>query len=76
MKDKIAHAVFGWIISLALGGLFQNVVIGLLGGCLAGIIKEVVWDKWLNKGTPELLDFVATCIGAILGLIMLLPARF
>jgi hypothetical protein len=31
---------------------------------------------WLGKGTPELLDFVATFIGAALGLAMLLLVRF
>ena len=76
MKDKIAHAVLGWIISLALGGLFQNAVIGFLFGCLAGAVKEAVWDWWLKKGTPEFMDFVATCAGAILGLMMLLPVQF
>jgi len=76
VKDKIARALLGWIISLALGGLFQNVVIGFVFGCMTGAAKEAIWDKWWKKGTPEFLDFLATCAGAMLGLIMLLPARF
>jgi hypothetical protein len=34
---------------------------------LAGLAKELVWDKWMGKGTPSQMDFLFTLVGAILG---------
>lgn len=33
--------------------------------------KELVWDLWLGKGNPELLDFGATMILPLIGLFIL-----
>ena len=30
-----------------------------------GIGKELVWDKWMQKGTPDWGDFGADCVGLI-----------
>jgi hypothetical protein len=74
--DKIVHAGFGFFFALIFGFIMRNAWFGFAIAILAGAAKEVVWDLWLGKGTPELLDFVATFIGAALGLAMLLLVRF
>jgi hypothetical protein len=74
VKDKIVHAGFGFFITLVIGFIFRNSLIGFLAGCFAGAAKEFIWDWWLKKGTPELFDFLATCMGASLGFAFLLFA--
>jgi len=74
--DKVVHAGFGFFFALIFGFIMRNAWFGFAIAVLAGATKEVVWDWWLKKGTPELLDFMATFIGAALGFAMLLLVRF
>lgn len=32
-----------------------------------GVLKELIWDKLLKKGTPEWKDILADALGIILG---------
>jgi hypothetical protein len=74
-KDKKKHFVLGILIALAgcfaayfvLGMKENPIYLGSGLGILAGLAKELVWDKWMGKGTPSQMDFVFTLIGAILG---------
>ncbi len=75
-KDKVLHWMFGFFGSLAIGLPLQNAWSGLASGILAGLTKELVWDLWLKKGTPEFMDFLATLIGAGMAFAVLLLAKF
>jgi len=70
-KDKILHFVAGIGVTL-----FFSIVIspvwGVLFGIAFGIGKELIWDEWLKKGTPEVLDFLATALGSLLVFVMLM----
>lgn len=59
--DKRKHFIAGLLISLVSGIFFPW--LGILLGFIAGALKEL-WDKKGN-GTPEWMDFVFTCIGAL-----------
>ncbi len=48
---------------------------GFLVAAVVGAAKEIIWDWLLKKGTPELLDFVATVLGGVLGAVILHAAR-
>ena len=48
---------------------------GFLVAAVVGAAKEIIWDWLLKKGTPELLDFVATVLGGALGAVILHAAR-
>jgi uncharacterized membrane protein len=48
---------------------------GFLVAAVVGAAKEIIWDWLLKKGTPELLDFVATVAGGVLGAVILHAAR-
>lgn len=50
-------------------GLF-NPIAGLVIAISAGFAKDVVWDLYLKKGTFELLDILATAVGAVIGAIV------
>ena len=63
--DKIYHLVAGFVIALVFGLI--NPFLGLVAGITAGLAKDIIWDLYLKKGTFEVLDILATIIGAILG---------
>lgn len=63
-SDKRLHLYAGIAISFVVG--FFVPWLGLLLGCIAGLMKEV-WDSQGN-GTVEVMDFVFTCIGATIAL--------
>ena len=69
-RDKKLHLLSGLALSILAGLLFCP-LIGLLTAAMAGALKEIVWDWWLKKGTPEFLDFVATVAGGTIGYILL-----
>ncbi len=69
-KDKVMHFCAGLALSL-LAGLFVSPMFGLLIAAAVGALKEIIWDWLLKKGTPELLDFVATVAGGVIGYLLL-----
>ena len=64
--DKIYHLVAGFLIALIFGLI--NPVFGLGMAVLAGILKDVVWDKFLKNGTFEVLDIFFTGVGGVIGM--------
>lgn len=73
-QDKQKHLLAGLALSI-LAGLFVYPLIGLATAAVVGALKEIIWDWLLKKGTPELLDFVATVLGGVLGAVILHAAR-
>lgn len=63
-KDKKLHLLAGLALSL-LAGLLLSPLWGLVTASVIGALKELIWDWLLKKGTPELLDFVATVGGRL-----------
>ena len=67
MNDKLKHFLACGMISTIVLILFaviphgnmygwdKAIAIGV--GCLAAAAKELIWDKWLKKGTPDYYDF-------------------
>lgn len=55
--DKLLHFTMGVLLAL---------VFGLPVALVVGVAKEVIWDWKLKRGTPEVLDIVATALGAII----------
>lgn len=45
-------------------------LIGMHTGIAAGAVKELFWDGFLEKGTPDAGDFVATLGGSAAGAIL------
>ena len=73
-KDKKLHLLAGLALAIIAGLLFCP-LIGLATAAVVGALKEIVWDWLLKKGTPEILDFVATVAGGVLGAVILHAAR-
>ena len=66
--DKFNHLLAGYVIVYAIS--FINPFVALFLCFVAGIGKEVIWDKALGKGQYEIADMVWTWAG---GLMALLP---
>ena len=68
------HFAAGLALSLLIG-LLCTPTWGLLTAVVVGALKEISWDWWLGRGTPEVLDFVATVAGGAFGAVILHAAR-
>lgn len=63
-RDKLLHLIGGIYLFLILSlAMPHEIACGVT--IIVGICKEVVWDKWFGKGTPEILDTTMTSIGAL-----------
>lgn len=65
-KDDLLHILFSVIIMTVLKLLLPWWIAAILT-MFVGILKELIWDKWLKKGTPEWRDIVSDIIGIIIG---------
>ena len=61
-QDKKKHFVAVFAIT-AIVSLFFGYIIGVIVAVIAAAGKEL-YDKVTGTGTPEVLDFVATIVGA------------
>jgi len=56
-KDKILHLIAGAIIALAFVLIFQycqiNIFWAMVPVTIIGGAKELIWDKWMEKGCAE-----------------------
>lgn len=75
-KDKLWHflgaVLITWIVLLASHLWFPmhyNWDYGLAFAVafIVVVAKELVWDMWLKKGTPELMDFFWGFVAAVVG---------
>lgn len=70
-QDGLAHILASLVLCAVLGvflPLWAAVIIALA----VGIIKELVWDLWLEKGTAEWRDMVSDAVGVLLGVALVL----
>lgn len=65
-KDDLLHILFSVIIMTVLKLLLPWWIAAILT-MFVDILKELIWDKWLKKGTPEWRDIVSDIIGIIIG---------
>lgn len=71
MNDKLKHAIAGAGIAIVMLVFFLFVQIPynwdkgivFITVTVVAVGKEVVYDKWLHRGTPDLYDALATIYG-------------
>ena len=62
--DYFKHLLAGMLIAFTVIALFSPPnFVGFGCAVVIGGVKELVWDKWMKKGTPELMDFFWTAFG-------------
>ena len=67
-KDKLLHFFVGSVILFLSLLVFSTVVSVSIVVALAAV-KEIIYDDFLGKGTPEIVDFVYTILPCIFYLI-------
>lgn len=78
MNDKLKHFIASAAITIAVLAIFAIIphaymwgydkAIALFLGVIAGGAKELIWDKWWGRGTPEFDDFLFSLYGAFVGM--------
>jgi len=76
MNDKVKHIIAGFIIGVISAVLIhfwmeELMILAIIPVILAALGKELIWDKWLGKGTPESEDAWFTVWGGLLGIILI-----
>ena len=76
--DRTKHMIAGNVISLGVGAItyeltdkpFLSLAVGFSSGVLVGVLKEVVWDRAMQKGTYNKTDMMDTAWGSTIGTLM------
>lgn len=66
-KDLLDHLVYSMALTLLLA-LFMHPINAAKVVLLIGLLKEVVWDKSMARGTPSWQDVAADAFGIALAL--------
>ena len=63
----IAGALISLVVALLIRAFWIRdlMILAAAVSGLAGAAKELIWDKWLRKGTPEWQDAYATVWGGL-----------
>lgn len=70
-QDGLAHILVSLVLCTVLG-VFLPLWAAVLIVLAIGIAKELVWDRWLKKGTAEWRDIVSDAVGILLGVVLVL----
>ena len=65
--DKLGHIKYTAGMALLLSLLIGPMLAAGITLFVWGFGKEIVYDKWMDEGTPEWGDFVADVIGTGIG---------
>jgi uncharacterized protein YfiM (DUF2279 family) len=70
-KDKQDHFAAGVFIGFSSSSLTVNTNKSLITSLSSAVIigggKELIYDKWMGRGTPEFKDFAYTVAGSVTG---------
>lgn len=69
--DGLAHVLVSLVLCAILGA-FLPLWTAVLVTFAVGLIKELVWDKLLKKGTAEWRDIVSDTAGILLGVFIII----
>jgi hypothetical protein len=73
-QDKKLHFAISTFLSIVCIGIAEILNVSVWWGFLLVVLilagKEIVYDKLLKKGTPELMDFVYGLVPAIIILLI------
>lgn len=70
-KDHLLHAMGGNYTVLATMIFTLDIVVIIAVLAFIAIGKEIVYDKLLGKGTPEVSDVIATVLGGLATLFLM-----
>ena len=62
--DKANHFIYGYLIFCFFHIFFSSLISAIIVLIVAAA-KEVIWDKYLQRGTPDWKDFIFTIAGPL-----------
>ena len=71
-RDKQIHFAAGFVIAIIIGFIFQSYLAMFLVALVLGLLKDVVYDKWMKKGCFEIADIVMTSVGSIPAILIIM----
>jgi glycopeptide antibiotics resistance protein len=70
--DKMQHVVCNMTLLLALLYMTGSLLSAISIAIGVGLTKELVYDLYLDRGTSDIYDMLASTIGVILGIMLVL----
>lgn len=67
----VGIAVLVYILMILLSIDYPAYIVAIAAVIVAGIGKELIWDKLLGKGRMQVSDAVATCVAGLLTVFIL-----
>ena len=68
-QDGLLHILCSLVLCAVLAAFLPWWAAALITLAI-GIAKELVWDRWLKKGTAEWKDIIADAVGIALGAVL------
>jgi hypothetical protein len=65
-QDKVLHLVISTLGVIAMG-MALPLWLAAMVMLTVGLLKEIVWDRYMGRGDPDTWDFVADAAGVGLG---------
>lgn len=67
--DGLTHIIVSAVLLLILQ-IFLPWWVCVSVTLLIGVAKEVIYDKWMRKGTPQWKDIICDIVGILIGCLM------
>lgn len=64
--DKQLHIIVSMLITLIVYVVCNSLITAILATVAIGVAKEIIWDYYLGRGTPDKMDIVADIIGIVM----------
>lgn len=65
-QDGLLHILCS-IVLVRVIDIFFPLWVAIISTVVIGLAKELIWDKWLGKGTFDKKDLLCDLIGIIIG---------
>lgn len=65
-QDGLLHILCS-IVLVGVINLFAPLWVAIFATFAIGLAKEIIWDKWLGRGTFDKKDLLCDLIGIIIG---------
>ncbi len=65
-QDGLLHILCS-IVLVRVIDIFFPLWVAIIATVVIGLAKELIWDKWLGKGTFDKKDLLCDLIGIIIG---------
>ena len=70
-QDGLLHILCSLVLCAVLAAFLPWWAAALITLAI-GITKELVWDRWMKKGTAEWRDIIADVVGVLLGVFIII----